>query len=152
MPTYAVRADAIAYIEGLVVTDNDQLDRLIERAERAIDRALNVNYRAAGAAGVKVPDLTKLNARQREGLMRATCAQVEAAVAWLDSSAGTADPSLNIPAGATRVKGPDFEIQFPLDTGFGGGGASLSIDLDLAPRAAEELAAVGLLLTAVPAF
>lgn len=78
VPTYADKAACEEYTEGLVVTDDAQFDRVIERAERNVDTLLTTPG-DPDVAGPKLAaaDLAAMSARDRERLERATCAQVE---------------------------------------------------------------------------
>ena len=132
MPTYATRADCLAYTEGLVVTDNAAFDRLIERAERDVDRVLRVDHRDGRTGGVKVPDVGELDGRKGEGLTRATCAQVEYRVALGEEALRTRQPK--------RVSGPEFTVEHATEQ-----------DARSAPKMLEELQRVGLLRATVAA-
>ena len=103
MPTYATKADCVAYTEGLSSTDDALLNRIIERAERQVDRLLRVDFRTAVGDGVKVPDLTRLNSRESEALTRATCAQVEYRVKMGETFFSEPDRG--------KVSGPDFTVE-----------------------------------------
>lgn len=76
MGTYAVAADVEAYIEGGTGLDAATVERYIVRAERDVDRAVNVVI-GRRTSGLKFDPVTDLDATQREALERATCAQVE---------------------------------------------------------------------------
>lgn len=103
MPTYATAADCTAYIDGLVIDDAPAFDRLIERAERDVDRVLGP-YPRQDATGLKW-DLTWLLPWQTEALARAVAAQVEylLTVKPEDVVGGRLPQS---------VKGPDFEVTY----------------------------------------
>jgi hypothetical protein len=102
MPTYANADDVAAYIEGLVVDDPAGLDRLIAHAERDVDRLLGPIPRLE-ATGLKLDPATLLP-WERTALADVVAAQVE----YLLDAASSPSP---VPAGAKRVKGPDFEAE-----------------------------------------
>lgn len=75
MPTYTDAAAFEAYVEGWV-TDNPQaLDRLLERAERDVDRMLGAWW-PDETTGLKIT-VADLQTWQAAALSRAVCAQAE---------------------------------------------------------------------------
>ena len=75
MPTYATRSDCLEYTAGLVVEDNAEFDKLIERAEDDIDGLLgNLPLDPVTERKLVPADLTTAQLR---AIRRATCAQVE---------------------------------------------------------------------------
>lgn len=103
MPTYADKDACEAYTEGLIVTDADQFDRVIERAERNVDTLLTVPGRP-DVAGPKLADadLAAMGARDRERLERATCAQTEYRVEMGEEFFARHQHA--------RTSGPDFSV------------------------------------------
>lgn len=82
MPTYATQAQCENEIEGLTVNDPAAFARVIERAERDIDRAVGI--RPVDSVTGRKFDPTTMEAVQRDALMRATAAQVEFRIAMGD--------------------------------------------------------------------
>lgn len=115
MPTYATQAQCLQEIEGLTVNDADAFDRVIERAERDIDRAVGV-YSVDEITGRKF-DPSTMVAVKRDGLMRATAAQVEYRIAMGDR--------FFIRPQYESTSGPDYSVQGKLQR--------------LGPKATEEL-------------
>jgi hypothetical protein len=103
MPTYATKADCLAYIEGLTVDDDAAFDRVIERAEDQIDRVLGQEVPVAGGRKYSGSTLTALEARTREALKRAVCAQVEYRIEMGERFFTRAQHE--------SVSGPDFTTQ-----------------------------------------
>lgn len=127
MPTYATRADCLAYTPGLTVTDNTGFDVLIEEAERAVDRYLGpIAPRSDTGLKLNPADLPSWAA---EAIERATCAQVEWLLSWTREQIGG-----KVAAPVTAEKGPDFEVQYAVSLTTAGKAPD-----DLAPRAAREL-------------
>lgn len=106
MPTYATRADCLAFIEGLTINDDAAFDRLIERAERNIDHALNT-VPVIETTGLKFDPATML-AVDKNKLRDATCAQVSYRL--------TMGEEFFVRPQYQNVKGPEFETegQLPL--------------------------------------
>lgn len=76
MATYATQSDFEAYSIGWTTTDPVALEKILEQAERDVDRVLgNMGDRPAAQVLKVVP--SELDARDRDALMRATCAQAE---------------------------------------------------------------------------
>lgn len=126
-PSYATRADCLAYTEGLVVDDNAAFDRLIERCEAQIDQLLaTVPWPSGGGRKYAGTVLTGLPTNQREALRRATCAQVE-----YRNEMGEA---FFIRPQFSTVKGPDFETEGERP--------------EIGPKVWGELAGAGLLVLA----
>lgn len=75
MATYATTADLAALIEGFTVDDSAAAERLLERAEREIDRVLGP-WPLLDATGLKM-DPSTLSALDADVLRRATVAQAE---------------------------------------------------------------------------
>jgi hypothetical protein len=73
--TYAQTTDLELYIEGFTVTDAPTAERLLERAEREIDRSLGP-FELNAATGLKI-DPAELDTDQALVLTRATVAQAE---------------------------------------------------------------------------
>jgi hypothetical protein len=135
-PVYTSQTDYEAYVEGWVTDNASALLRLLERAERDVDRFL-AGERGTGPNGLRVTP-SELETWQRQALSRAVCAQAEAR--WRTDYPQDGDP----PADAKRVRGPDFEVEFwpGANPGpFGSGGAPL-VD-----AAVAELSGTGLLAT-----
>lgn len=104
-PTYAVRADFEAYVEGWTTTDNAALDRLLARAERDIDAILGpIPISPLSTTGLKL-DPTILKTWEKEALARAVCAQ--AYYRYL-----TTDASIAAGRVTAKERGPDFEVDY----------------------------------------
>lgn len=82
MATYATQADFEAYVEGWTTEDAAALERLLQRAERDVDRLLS-GVRGTGVGGLKLIP-ADLETWQAEALARAVCAQGEYAITMGD--------------------------------------------------------------------
>lgn len=76
MATYATVSDFEGYSEGWQTNDAAALERTLQRAERDIDRILGYQGHRPDSQILKLVP-ADLGARQRDALMRATCAQAE---------------------------------------------------------------------------
>ena len=121
MPTYATRADCLAYTEGLVVEDNAAFDRLIERAEDDIDNIAGPLPVDEGTGRKFVP--ANMSTGSAAALRRATCAQAEYRVEMGEAFFTRAQ--------FPESSGPDFSRKGTLPY--------------FAPKAARELRSTGLL-------
>lgn len=101
MPTYATKADCIAYIPGLSVNDDEEFDKLIERAERDIDSI--IGFRASDTTTGKKFVPLNLTTNERNALRDATCAQVEYRLEMGERF--FVRPQHN------KVRGPEFETE-----------------------------------------
>lgn len=131
MATYATQADVEAYSEGLVVDDAAAFGRLLDRAERDVNRQL-VGW-PDPTTGLRI-DVADLEQWQRDALARAVAAQVEYRLEVGEK---------RLAGGSSvrgKVKGPDFEID-----------NSNSPTMKTGPKVRDELVGTGLLLTAVRA-
>jgi hypothetical protein len=115
MSSYATAKQFEAYVEGWVTTDEDALARLLERATRDVDVLLGARatLRSGDYAGHKI-DPTRLATWEQEALARATCAQAEYRYELGEAALVGAGSE-----GAKRVKGPDFEVEYPAGPGGG---------------------------------
>lgn len=124
MPTYATPEQVTEYVEDSGVAlpeDPDALARLIERAERDVDRAVGV-HSVDDDSGLKfVP--ASLSTGERGDLMRATAAQVE-----YRASMGE---GFFVREQYEKVEGPEFKTEGELPR--------------IGPKVWEELAGSGLL-------
>ncbi len=120
MATYATQADHEAYVEGWVTDDPAALERILQRAERDIDRVLGP-IRPREDTGLKLDPATDLTAAQAEALARAVCAQAMHRMTTRGEGAGG-----QIEGAKKRVKGPDFEVEYELATPIAGGSMRLS--------------------------
>lgn len=126
MATYATVADFEAYVEGWTTTDEEALERILERAERDVDRVLGPIARDPDT-GLKLDpdDLTTL---ERAALARAVSAQAYHRITHRGEGTGGVEPARK------RIKGPDFEVEFAEAASTGTDGNNR-----LAPELAEEL-------------
>ena len=76
MATYATQADFEAYSEGWTTTDPPALERILQRAERDVDRVVGYQGERPAAQALKFVPGT-LTTRERDALRDATCAQAE---------------------------------------------------------------------------
>lgn len=76
MPTYATVSDFEDYSEDWTTTDPAKLEKIIEAAERDVDRILPYQGARPDSQMLKI-DPAQLGARDKDALMRATCAQAE---------------------------------------------------------------------------
>lgn len=125
MPTYATQADFEAYVEGYVTDDAAALGRLLEKAERDIDRLL---FHGIGVPtnGLRIVP-ANLTTWAREGLARAVCAQAEYRLA----------------------KGEPFFVEKQLPGRSGGDFSSPVAEPRYGPKVFEELRQSGLIRHAV---
>lgn len=124
MATYANIANFEAYVEGWTTTDPAALERILERAERDVDRVLGP-LRRRDDTGLKLDPL-ELTEPHRDALARAVSAQAYHRIKRLGEGTGGATPAKK------RVKGPDFETEYADGPPVVGNGR-------LAPEVADEL-------------
>lgn len=107
-PLYAARADVETYIEGWVTDDAAALDRLIERAERDVDALFPLlPIITTGTYAGRRFDPTTLATYERQALINCVCAQAE-----FRFTKGEELLAGGVPRVQSRVKGPDFEVQY----------------------------------------
>jgi hypothetical protein len=121
-PLYATIEDCLSYTDGLMVSDEEAMDRIIERAEQDIDTIVgDWPYLPSG----RKFDPELLGEAERDRLKRATCAQAEYRVRMGEAHFATADRA--------KVVGPDFRVEGELPR--------------LGPQVMRELAGSGLIRT-----
>lgn len=105
MATYATISDFEGTIEGWVTDDAAALERIIERAERDVDRVLGPLRRDPNT-GLKV-DPTNLTAPDRAALARAVSRQAHHRITALGE--GLSGEPARV---ASKISGPDFTVEY----------------------------------------
>lgn len=125
---YATQADFEAYVPGWVTDDAVSLAKYLEAAERDVEALFPfLPYITTGTYTGHRFDLAGFTALEVASLKRAVCAQAEYLIATGDEVA--------IGAAPTRVKGPDFEVDYATTVAAGTGRVRYSAKLprELAP-------------------